>query len=233
MTPRRTSARRSALLVAGLLLTPALAACGDDSGDTATESTSPESGGTAAACAYESDGQEPSREVTAPPEQAEVSGEVQASVETSIGTLNAVLDAETAPCTVGSFASLAEQGYYDDTPCHRLTTGGIFVLQCGDPTGTGTGGPGYTVPDELEQAEEGGYPAGVLAMANTGQPDTGGSQFFIVYDDTQLPPSYTVFGELDEKSVELVRDVAKKGTADGGPDGAPATEVTIESVSLD
>ncbi len=108
-----------------------------------------------------------------------------ATIATSVGTLEATLDADKAPCTVNSFVSLAKQGFFDNTPCHRLTTAGIYVLQCGDPTGTGTGGPGYTIPDEFSTTDT--YGPGTLAMANTGQPNSGGSQFFIVYKNTPLP----------------------------------------------
>ena len=104
------------------------------------------------------------------------------------------------------------------------------MLQCGDPTGTGTGGPGYSFADELAGDET--YPAGTLAMANAG-PDTNGSQFFIVYDDTPLPASYTVFGTIDDAGLEVVRTVAQAGSDEtfGQGDGAPVTPVTIESVS--
>ena len=145
-----------------------------------------------------------------------------------MGDIGVTLDGGAAPCTVNSFLSLADQGFYDDTQCHRLTTAGIFVLQCGDPTGSGAGGPGYSFPDELTGKEQ--YPAGTLAMANAG-PDTNGSQFFLVYDDTQLPPSYTVFGQMDDAGLDVVKQVAKKGTANGSPDGPPATDVTIKSVT--
>jgi peptidyl-prolyl cis-trans isomerase B (cyclophilin B) len=150
---------------------------------------------------------------------------------TSVGTLGLALDAAKAPCTVGSFVSLAEQGYFDGTSCHRLTTAGIFVLQCGDPTGSGSGGPGYSFPDELSGKET--YPAGTLAMANAG-PDTNGSQFFIVYGDTQLPPSYTVFGTVDAAGLHAVRRVARAGTdnAFGSGDGHPRKPVKIDSVSV-
>src|SRR5690606_21777336 len=113
---------------------------------------------------------------TTPPAEPTASGTVPATIRTSAGDLAVSLDADAAPCTVNSFLSLAQQGYFDETPCHRLTTSGIFVLQCGDPTGTGTGGPGYEFPDELTGSET--YPAGTLAMANAG-PDTNGSQFFV------------------------------------------------------
>ena len=140
------------------------------------------------------------------------------TIETSAGTLTSTMDAEATPCTVGNFVSLAEQGYFDSTTCHRLTTVGIFVLQCGDPTGSGMGGPGYTIPDELDRGRDlSGRHAG---DGQESQPDSGGSQFFMVYDDTeQLEPEYAVFGTLDEASLEAVREVAAEGTAEGGPDG--------------
>lgn len=105
------------------------------------------------------------------------------------------MDAAKTPQTVNSFKSLADKGFFDNTKCHRLTTEGIFVLQCGDPEGTGKGGPGYTIADEnldaLGKADQNGqvvYPAGTVAMANTGQPGSGGSQFFLVYKDSPLAP---------------------------------------------
>ncbi len=153
------------------------------------------------------------------------------TISTSAGDMAATLDAEAAPCTVNSFLSLADQGYFDDSPCHRLTTAGIFVLQCGDPTGIGGGGPGYYVPRRAHRRR-------VLHRRHPrdGQrraPDTNGSQFFMVYDDTPLPPDYTVFGSIDEAGLEVLRDVAAKGTATGAPDGPPAEQVLIESVTVD
>ena len=107
-----------------------------------------------------------------------------------------------------------------------MTTEGIYVLQCGDPTETGTGGPGYSFADELSGQET--YPAGTLAMANAG-PGTNGSQFFIVYADTQLAPNYTVFGTVDAATIALIEDVAADGTTPE-LDGAPNTPVELETV---
>jgi peptidyl-prolyl cis-trans isomerase B (cyclophilin B) len=205
-----------------------LASCGDDDGSAADSSSG--DGGSGITCQYTDDGSEPAREVEPPPEEATETGDVQVTIATSAGDVPATLDAEAAPCTVNSFLSLAEQGYFDGTKCHRLTTAGIFVLQCGDPTGSGAGGPGYSFPDELTGQET--YKGGTLAMANAG-PDTNGSQFFMVYDDTQLEPNYTVFGQIDDAGVEVVRQVATKGTATGAPDGPPKEEVQIESVTVD
>lgn len=142
--------------------------------------------------------------------------------------------------------SLAKQGYFDNTTCHRLTTQGYFVLQCGDPTGTGRGGPGYTFDDELVDndprlqpcGQEAGqdyctYNAGIVAMANAG-PNTNGSQFFLVYGNSKFPPSYTVLGNMGATGLKVVKQIAAKGvgTENGmGPgDGAPKEPVTITSV---
>lgn len=191
---------------------------------TATEPTGP-----SVACDYVPDGS--ASEVEPPSTDAPESGTVPVAVTTSVGALELALDATAAPCTVNSFVSLAEQGFFDGTTCHRLTTAGIFVLQCGDPTATGTGGPGYTIPDEFR--DDMTYGPGTLAMAKTPAPDSGGSQFFIVYDgpDDQLPPAYTVFGEITA-GLEQVQAAAADGTADGAPDGAPATPVDLETVTV-
>ncbi len=218
--------KRPLAALATVLLVSALAGCSDDSssGDAGAEATGP-------ACTYTKDGRDPAKEVTLPPERATVSGSVETTISTSAGDIKATLDADGTPCTVNSFVSLAEQGYFDDTECHRLTTQGIFVLQCGDPTATGMGGPGYSFADELTGDEN--YGPGQLAMANAG-PDTNGSQFFIVYGDSSvLDANYTVFGEIDAAGLELVEEIAAKGTSNGGPDGAPAETVTITSVSVD
>ncbi|MCI2266305.1 peptidylprolyl isomerase [Sediminivirga luteola] len=169
------------------------------------------------------------REVEMPPEEPEVAGAVDAVIATDRGEIGLTLDADGAPCTVGSFAHLAGSGYFDDTECHRLTTEGIFVLQCGDPSATGTGGPGYRFADELTGQET--YDAGTLAMANAG-PDTNGSQFFLVYEDAPLPPDYTVFGQIDEAGLQVLRTIAEAGTEDGGADGRPSGGVVIEGVSI-
>ena len=151
--------------------------------------------------------------------------------ETDRGAIHVATD-PAAPQTVASMTQLAESGYFDDTICHRLVTSGIYVLQCGDPTGTGSGGPGYVVPDEnLPAAEQGNYPAGTVAMANSG-PNTAGSQFFIVYEDTTLPPGYTVWGQVT-KGLDVVKAIAAQGTATGAGDGPPKKPVTIKSTTTD
>ncbi len=151
--------------------------------------------GGAEQCVYESNGQ--AARPVQPPKTTGVAetGTVVFVITTNEGPITITMDRSKAPCTINSFESLARQKYFDDTRCHRLVDSGIFVLQCGDPTGTGSGGPGYSFADELSGSET--YPAGTVAMANSG-PNTNGSQFFLVYADSPLPPSYTVFGQLDQ-----------------------------------
>jgi peptidyl-prolyl cis-trans isomerase B (cyclophilin B) len=129
-------------------------------------------------------------------------------------------------------AFLANDEYFNNTLCHRVTTDGIYVLQCGDPTASGTGGPGFTLPDENLPADALlNYPAGTVAMANSG-PNTAGSQFFIVYRDTSLPSSYTVWGGV-ESGLDIVAEVAAAGTTDGSTDGAPLQSVMIQQASAE
>jgi peptidyl-prolyl cis-trans isomerase B (cyclophilin B) len=154
-----------------------------------------------------------------------------ARVVTNCGTIIVSLDGKRAPHTVNSFAFLSGKGYFNDTPCHRLTTAGIYVLQCGDPTGTGRGGPGYTLPDENLKGAT--YPAGTVAMANEDAPHTGGSQFFFVYADTHLPPTYTPFGRVTA-GLSVLQRIAKAGTdnSNGPGDGHPLQPVVIESFGV-
>ncbi|MER5729335.1 peptidylprolyl isomerase [Streptomyces sp. NPDC002138] len=161
------------------------------------------------------------------------------SLKTNEGEIKIDMDAAKTPQTVNSFKSLADKGFFDNTKCHRLTTEGIFVLQCGDPEGTGMGGPGYTIADEnLDGLGKPGadgkvvYPTGTVAMANTGQPGSGGSQFFLVYKDSPLPPTYTPFGTMDAGGLKIVQDVAKEGVADGDKAPAPKKPVTIEKAAV-
>ncbi|WP_227982459.1 peptidylprolyl isomerase [Nocardia spumae] len=150
-----------------------------------------------------------------------------ATLETNCGTITIALDAAHAPQTVNSFSFLSGEKFFDHTRCHRLTTEGIFVLQCGDPTGTGRGGPGYQFGDENLAGAT--YPAGTVAMANAG-PNTDGSQFFLVYADSQLPPRYTPFGRITG-GLDVLQNIAAGGTKDGSGDGAPATDIVLDSVA--
>lgn len=214
-----------------------LAACsdsGDDTAGTDTEanesSQADSSGADEVTCDYPTDGQEPARQVEAPPSEPTASGKVQVTIRTNVGDLNATLDAEDAPCTVNSFVSLAEQDFYDDTPCPRIASApGIGILQCGDPTGTTGGGPGYSFADELTGSET--YPAGTLAMANAG-PDTNGSQFFLVFADSKFDPLYTTFGTIDPASIKVLEKVGAKGDDGSNPAGGgkPNQPVDIQDV---
>ena len=211
------------------------ASSSDSSSESSSESpdSSETTDGKTATCEYPEDGQEPARDVDAPDAEAPAEGTVAATITTNFGDIGLTLDAESAPCTVNSFVSLAEQGFYDDTPCPRIgDQEGFGILQCGDPTGTGSGGAGYSVADELSGDEA--YPAGTLAMANTGQPDTNGSQFFLVFRDSQFPPSYTVFGTIDEAGLATIEAIAKEGNdgANAAGGGAPNKDVTIEKVTV-
>ncbi|MFE2299733.1 peptidylprolyl isomerase [Streptomyces sp. NPDC059445] len=154
---------------------------------------------------------------------------------TTCGDIDIALKASAAPHTVNSFAFLAGKGYFDHTKCHRLTTNGIYVLQCGDPTAQGSGGPGYTIPDEnlKDKTLKGNvYPAGTIAMANTGQKHTGGSQFFLVYQDSQLPPSYTPFGTISKSGMTVLKKIAAAGESTGQGDGAPNATVVVNKLTV-
>ncbi|WP_328334528.1 peptidylprolyl isomerase [Kribbella sp. NBC_00382] len=183
-------------------------------------------------CSYTKSAEPASKKVDPPANgKVKASGTKPVTLATSVGDLHLNLDSALAPCTVKSFLSLVGQKYFDNTSCHRLTVGdGLQVLQCGDPTGSGSGGPGYSFKDEVYPTLK--YGRGILAMANSG-PNTNGSQFFIVYGTAELPPQYTAFGTLDKASLEIIDKVAKAGVIpQGGPtDGKPATEVKIKTAT--
>ncbi|MFC1409809.1 peptidylprolyl isomerase [Streptacidiphilus sp. N1-12] len=170
---------------------------------------------------------------TAPAMSIDTAAAYSATLKTSCGDIGIKLDAKAAPTTVNSFVFLAQQEYFNHVKCHRLTTSGIYVLQCGDPTGSGSGGPGYSFADEnlKDPAIQGGtYPAGTVAMANSG-PNTNGSQFFLVYQASQLSPAYTPFGTITS-GMDILAHIAKDGTGTGGADGAPKDSVVINSVPV-
>ncbi|WP_232676841.1 peptidylprolyl isomerase [Nocardioides sp. R-C-SC26] len=218
--------KRLLAVPAVLTLALSLAACGDDEPSTGSD------GADGVACTYNETG-DAAREVDLPPGEATATDKVEVVITTTNGDLRATLNGDTTPCTVNSFLSLAEQGFYDDTPCPRITTTpGFEVLQCGDPSGTTAGGPGYQYEDELSGGET--YPAGTLAMANSG-PDTQGSQFFIVYGDTQLRPDYTVFGTVDEADLSVIEEIAQDGDDGTNPagGGAPNTPIGLVSITTD
>ncbi|MEV0601685.1 peptidylprolyl isomerase [Streptomyces sp. NPDC050315] len=165
----------------------------------------------------------------------DTSASYSAKLSTTCGDIAMKLDAKKAPHTVNSFKFLAEQGYFDHSKCHRLVDDGLHVLQCGDPTGTGQGTPGYTIPDENlkdPRLKGGVYPAGTVAMANRydGQSektrDTGGSQFFLVFQDSRLPPNYTPFGTITQ-GMDVLKKIAEAGST---PD--PQTQNTVPNATV-
>src|SRR5699024_6123329 len=156
-------------------------------------------------------------------------GTAEVTITTGDGEIPLLLDREGAPCNVASFIGLAEQGFFDETECHRLTIAeegaALSVLQCGDPTGTGLSGPGYSVVDEpptdLAAADDGSgmsvYPRGTVAMAKSQTPDSAGSQFFLVYEDSVLPPEYTVMGTISEAGLEVLDTIVDAGVKSNDP----------------
>ena len=136
-----------------------------------------------------------------------------------------------APVTLTVLTTLMNAGYYNKTLCHRLTTTSIYVLQCGDPTATGSGDPGFRYRDEnLPAKGADNYPEGIVAMANSG-PNTNGSQFFLVYDNTTLGPNYTIWGRIIS-GLEIVKYIAAGGVKGGGTDGTPNRVIAIERVEV-
>lgn len=189
------------------------------------------------ACEYTKSG-DAAKEVDAPENgDVKTSGTVKIELATNKGAIPLELDRGTSPCTVNSFEHLAKAKYYDDTVCHRqVQSEGMGILQCGDPTATGSGGPGYSFADEFptngveaDQAQNPlTYPRGTLAMANSG-PNTNGSQFFLVTSDTTLPPAYNVFGKITEEGLKTLDKIQEKK-----PNGEkPAEEIKIEKASVD
>ena len=177
------------------------------------------------------------RKVNLPPATPDLTAAYQATIATNRGDIVIDLNNNAAPCTVNSFVSLADQGFFTNTHCHRLTTIDPYVLQCGDPTGTGTGGPGYEFANEINSSQgTGGYVTylpGTVAMANSGGTDTNGSQFFLVYRNSPLQPDYTPFGTI-VSGLNIIQNVAKAGSdnSNGAGDGHPKEKVEIYSVTI-
>jgi len=148
-----------------------------------------------------------------------------ATIRTNKGDITAKLFADEAPNTVNNFVNLARDGFYDGVIFHRVIQG--FMIQGGDPDGTGRGGPGYRFADELDAARNRGYKMGTLAMANAG-PNTNGSQFFIMHVDYGLPPQYSVFGKAID-GLDVVDDIATTATGAGDK---PVEDIVIETVEI-
>jgi len=171
------------------------------------------------------------RNVGTPSTKPDYTAKYQATIRTNLGNIVINLLNSQATCTVNSFVYLASKNYFSNTHCHRLTTTGIFVLQCGDPTGTGSGGPGYKFADENLAGAK--YTAGTVAMANSG-PGTNGSQFFLVYKNSlSLPASYTPFGTI-VSGLNIIQKVAQAGSdnSNAAGDGHPKDKVDIEGVTI-
>jgi cyclophilin family peptidyl-prolyl cis-trans isomerase len=180
-------------------------------------------------CSYPPSSNQNSKSVGTPPVRVAGAQPTKATIQTNLGTLELTLDPAAAPCTVNSLAFLVGKGFYDGTSCHRLTANPTLkVLQCGDPTGTGQGGPSYMFADENTSGAS--YSRGTVAMANAG-PNTNGSQFFILYEDApQLPADYPVFGTITS-GMDIIDRVAKSGTEGGADDGPPKQRITITRFS--
>jgi peptidyl-prolyl cis-trans isomerase B (cyclophilin B) len=172
------------------------------------------------------------RKVSLPPTKPDYTATYQATIHTNRGNIVINLLNSKATCTVNSFVSLAAQKYFNNTHCHRLVTTEIFVLQCGDPTGTGSGTPGYAFDNENLAGAK--YTAGTVAMANTGTNGTNGSQFFLVYKNSlSLPASYTPFGTI-VSGLNIIQKVAAAGSDNSNEtgDGHPKEKVEIDSVTI-
>lgn len=173
----------------------------------------------------------PAKVVSLPPSTGVIeTGTLSFVMTTNEGKVVITMDRAQAPCTINSFASLVQQHFYDHTACHRLADKGVFLLQCGDPTGTGKGGPGYTIPDELTGDEV--YTAGTVAMARGDAPNTAGSQFFIVYRDSDLPPDYTIFGHVNSAGLTVINTIAAAGQDGSYADGSGRPKNPAKIVSI-
>jgi cyclophilin family peptidyl-prolyl cis-trans isomerase len=243
-----TAVAVAVLGVAALVITGALS--GDDPSSDAAGSTSSSAatGGSAApttnadgtiSCTYAPDdsGNPNLKDVGTPPtpEATPTQGTATLLMSTTQGDLTLTLDRTKAPCAAASFTYLASQKFFDGSPCHREVNQPTFgVLQCGDPSGSGSGGPSYKFAQEIPEGTT--YPRGTIAMANTGQPNSTGSQFFLCFVDTQLSPDYTPVGTVDEAGLAVLDKVAAAGN-DGSFEaqaggGAPNLPVTINAMTV-
>ncbi|MET3806409.1 peptidyl-prolyl cis-trans isomerase B (cyclophilin B) [Nakamurella sp. UYEF19] len=241
----REQSRRQRLIVIGVVATVLVVAGGiwyftsrntdnTATGNTDSGTTTPTVSSSAAVpktpCTYTTAGKA-AKAVKAPTNLSPANtGTLAATINVNGQKVDVTLDRAAAPCTVNSFASLASQGFYDNSPCWRLTgNSALDILQCGDPSGVGNGGPGYTFADELTKTKT--YPKGTIAMANSGQ-NTNGSQFFIVYKDSTLSPNYTVFGKVSDAGMAVVEAIAAQGVKNNAQDGAPVGKAVIDSVTV-
>ncbi|MEY4320065.1 MAG: hypothetical protein RLZZ471_6 [Actinomycetota bacterium] len=232
LSARRKNDNRIALIAAGAALVVAL---GSQFAYSAIH-PAPKSSATAAASASASPSAQESNGPLVPNASLAENRVWNGSMQVNKSTLGLKLFGDKAPQATANFIALSKKGFYNNVPCHRLTTSGIFVLQCGDPTGTGTGGPGYSFGpiENAPAAATSGiatYKKGVLAMANSGGAYTNGSQFFIVYADSPLMPNYTVFGEITS-GLNSLDPIIKAGVSGGGKDGKPTVETKLGAIKL-
>jgi len=221
------------LVIAGAIWL--VSSLGDDSQPTAAPSGTPAPTG----CVYTPDDTSANpnlKDVGTPPANEPRSGKQTMTITFGSGTVTADVDLSKVPCTAASFTHLASKKFFDNTKCHRLTTEGLQVLQCGDPTGTGSGGPTYKIAEENKPVgQRPTYPKGSIAMANTGQPGSTGSQFFIVFGDSELPADYTLLGTVTS-GLDVIEKIAAGGH-DGAFDpqpggGHPKLDATIKSLTM-
>ena len=216
-------------LLAGSL---ALAGCGKDDSSSGSSSSGGSGSANASTQCPPADGSAQKKQSfdDAPPMCIDANKTYTATMTTDVGDVVITLDAKKAPKTVNNFVVLSRYHFYDGVSFHRVIPG--FMAQGGDPKGDGTGGPGYTIEDEFPQ--QGEYKEGSIAMANTGQPNSGGSQFFIVTGDsgTALPPQYTLFGQVS-KGMDVVKEIEADGNQDGSQEGTPVKKHTITSVKIE
>ena len=155
------------------------------------------------------------------------------TISTNCGTITIRTNFREAPLTITALTTLINSGYYTRTQCHRLSTKGIYWVQCGDPTATGLGDPGFSYKDEnLPEVGDDNYPRGTVAMANFGRPDSNGSQFLLFYDDTTLrSPNYTIWGEIIS-GIEIIEYIAEGGVKGGSAEGTPVRNLVIERITI-
>ena len=206
----------------------------DAAGKSSAASSTAAGDGTNGNCAYTKapSGNPNLKDVGTPPSHVPTSGTTEVTMTTNFGAVPLMLDHAEAPCATESFVYLAQKKFFDNTICHRETSSeGLKVLQCGDPSGTGSGGPSYQYKTHTTGKET--YQRGTIAMANSGQ-GFDGSQFFLVYGNSQLPPNYTVIGTISAPGLKVLDTIAANGNngANGQGDGAPKKKVTITSMTV-
>jgi peptidyl-prolyl cis-trans isomerase B (cyclophilin B) len=226
----------AALLITGVFQSDDPEASADPTPSSSAAAAATNADGTVS-CTYTPDesGNPSLKDVGTPPtpEATPTQGTSTLLMSTTQGDLTLTLDRAAAPCAAASFTYLAQQQFFDGSACHREVNQPTFgVLQCGDPTGSGSGGPTYKYAEEV--TPETTYPRGTIAMAKSSAPASTGSQFFLCFVDTELPPEYTVVGTVDEAGLAVLDKVAAGGIEGAGPegDGPPAIPVTVTTLSV-